>query len=95
MKSPEQIAADLVSKFSWSSNRILNGRLVGEQYFVAQAVADAVRAERREIERLRQELHRIQCEQLDRATNTKRSAKTLRNMAMATRDRIICILGQS
>lgn len=46
MRSPEEIAQEIVNKFSWSSNRMLNGRLVGEQYFVAQAIADAIKADR-------------------------------------------------
>jgi len=43
----------------------------------------------REVLRLRAALFSIQCEQLDRGTNTERSAKTLRRLSMATRDRII------
>lgn len=46
MNTPEQIALDIVGVLSFSSNRLLNGRLVGEQYFAAQAIADAIRAER-------------------------------------------------
>lgn len=45
-----------------------------------------------EIARLRDALFKIQCEQLDRATDTARSAKSHREKAMATRDRIIAIL---
>jgi hypothetical protein len=45
-----------------------------------------------EIERLRAALFKIQCEQLDRATNTVRSARSHRALAMGTRDRIIEVL---
>ena len=45
-----------------------------------------------ENKRLREALFKIQCEQLDRATDVGRSAHSLRKMAMATRDRIIAIL---
>lgn len=44
--APEDIAADIVNRFSWSSNVLWNGQLVGEQYVVALAIADAIRAER-------------------------------------------------
>ena len=45
-----------------------------------------------EIVRLRDALFKIQCEQLDRATDMARSAKSHREKCMATRDRIITIL---
>lgn len=45
-----------------------------------------------EIVRLRAALFKIQCEQLDWGTDTARSAKSHRENAMATRDRIIAIL---
>jgi len=45
-----------------------------------------------EITRLRDALFKIQCEQLDRATDMARSSKSHREKAMATRDRIITIL---
>jgi hypothetical protein len=45
-----------------------------------------------EITRLRTALFQIQCEQLNRATNTDLSAQRHRRLAMATRDRIITIL---
>lgn len=45
-----------------------------------------------EIARLRDALFKIQCEQLDRGTDMARSAKSHREKAMATRDRIIAIL---
>lgn len=45
-RTPEDIAIDIVSRFSWSSNVMWQGRLVGVQYVVAQAIADAIRAER-------------------------------------------------
>jgi hypothetical protein len=95
MKTPDQIAAEVVNGLSFSSNRMVNGRLIGEQYFAAQAVADAVRAERAEIQRLRDALFSIQCQQLDYATDKRRTAQTLRQRAMDTRDRIIAILDPS
>jgi hypothetical protein len=95
MKTPEEIANEVVDQLSFSSNRMVNGRLIGEQYFAAQYVADAVRAERAEIQRLRDELFLIQCKQLDYASDKRRTAKTLRQCAMDTRDRIIAILHPS
>jgi hypothetical protein len=46
VKTPEQIAAGIVNQISWSSNVMRNGRLIGEQHVVAEAVAAAIRAER-------------------------------------------------
>lgn len=95
MKTPDQIAAEVVNDLSFSSNRMVNGRLIGEQYFAAQAIADAVRNERAEIQRLRDALFAIQCQQLNYATDKRRSANTLRKRAMETRNKIISILNPS
>jgi hypothetical protein len=46
MKTPEQIAIEVVDQLSFSSNRMVNGRLVGEQYFAAEAIAQAVKVDR-------------------------------------------------
>lgn len=46
MKTPEQIAQEIVDQFSWSTNVSRGGRLVGQQYVVAQAIAAAIQAER-------------------------------------------------
>ncbi len=46
MKTPEQIANEIVDQLSFSSNRMVNGRLIGEQYFAARAIAEAIRADR-------------------------------------------------
>lgn len=46
MKTPEQIAAEVVEQLHFSSNRMLNGRLVGEQYFAAEAIAQAIKVDR-------------------------------------------------
>jgi hypothetical protein len=46
VKTPEQIAAEIVNQFSWSSNVMRDGRLIGEQYVVAEAIAAAIRADR-------------------------------------------------
>jgi hypothetical protein len=46
MKTPEQIANEVVADLCFSTNRMLNGRLVGEQYFAAQAIARAIAEER-------------------------------------------------
>jgi hypothetical protein len=45
-EAPEQIASRIVEGLSFSSNRMVNGRLVGEQYFAALAIAEAIRLER-------------------------------------------------
>jgi hypothetical protein len=49
-KTPEQIAAEIVNGLSFTSNRLLDGRLVGEQYFAAQAIVSAIRAERERLQ---------------------------------------------
>jgi len=46
LKNPDTIAREIVDRFPWSSNVILEGRLVGQQVIVAQAIADAIRADR-------------------------------------------------
>jgi hypothetical protein len=46
MKTPEQIAAEVVDQLSFSTNRMMNGRLVGEQYFAAEAIAQAIKVDR-------------------------------------------------
>lgn len=94
MKTPDQIALEVVDQLSFSSNRMLNGRLVGEQYFATMAVADAITTERAEIRRLREALFKIQCEQLDRATNKRRAASTLRKLAWQTRDEVLALLSE-
>lgn len=92
MKSPEQVALEVVDQLSFSSNRMVGGRLVGEQYFAAQAIAGAVSKERAEIKRLRDALFSVQCDQLDRATNKRLTAVGHRRKAMQTRNVIIQIL---
>lgn len=49
-KTPEQIASEIVEGLSFSSNRMLNGGLVGEQYFAAHAIAIAIQAERNRLQ---------------------------------------------
>lgn len=46
LQSPERIALDLVEQFSWGSNVAIGGRLVGQQYVVAGAIAKAIQEER-------------------------------------------------
>jgi hypothetical protein len=46
MKTPEQIAQEIVDQFSWSTNVSRGGRLIGQQYVVAEAIAAAIQAER-------------------------------------------------
>lgn len=43
MKTPEAWAREVVDQFAWSRNVILDGKLVGQQYAVARAIADAIR----------------------------------------------------
>jgi hypothetical protein len=52
MKTPDQIADEIVAQFSWSTNVSRNGRLVGQQVIVAEAVAEAIKVERARITRL-------------------------------------------
>jgi hypothetical protein len=91
MSSPEAIAADIVNGLCFSSNRMRNGRLVGEQHFAFEAIQSALAVERAEIERLEQELFRIQCLVLDWGTNKRLSAQGLRRRLMQLRDDIIAI----
>lgn len=43
MKTTEAWAREIVDKFSWSSNVMLDGKLVGQQFVVARAIAAAIR----------------------------------------------------
>lgn len=45
--TPEMIAEQIVANLSLSSNRMLNGRLVGEQHFAYEAIVAAIRQDRR------------------------------------------------
>lgn len=49
MKRPDQIAAEIVNDLSFSSNRMVNGRLIGEQYFAADAIMRAIKLDRLEM----------------------------------------------
>lgn len=47
MKTPEQIAADIIGRFAWHTNVVgPGGCLIGQQHAVAEAIADAIRTER-------------------------------------------------
>lgn len=46
VQTPQQIAAEIVDRFSWGSNVVHEGRLVGQQYVVAIAIAEAIKLER-------------------------------------------------
>lgn len=46
MRPADHIAAEVVDGLSFSSNRMLNGRLVGEQYFAADAIGRAIKLDR-------------------------------------------------
>lgn len=46
MKKAEEIANEVVSNLSFSTNRMFNGRLVGEQFFAAEFIAGAIKADR-------------------------------------------------
>lgn len=46
MKRAEEIASEIVDGLSFSSNRMFNGRLVGEQYFAAEAITRAIMLDR-------------------------------------------------
>lgn len=58
MPKPEEIAAVIVDKFPWSTNMMRNGRLVGQQYLVADEIAKAIAVEtmrlRKALEDIRQ-----------------------------------------
>ena len=53
MKKPMQLALEIVDQFSWSSNVSRDGKLVGQQYVVAEAIAAAIEKERARYEPLR------------------------------------------
>jgi hypothetical protein len=44
--APTKIARDIVEQFVWPSNVMLRGKLVGQQYAVAELIAEAIDAER-------------------------------------------------
>lgn len=46
MKRAEEIASEIVDGLHFSSNRMVNGRLVGEQHFAADAIARAIKLDR-------------------------------------------------
>ncbi len=46
MQKPEEIANEVVRGLSFSSNRMLDGRLVGEQYFAHDAIRRAILVDR-------------------------------------------------
>jgi hypothetical protein len=48
-KAPHEIAMDIVDRFSWGTNVVYNWRLVGQQYVVAMAIAEAIKAERKPV----------------------------------------------
>lgn len=49
VQTPDEIAQRIVDRFSWSSNVMRDGRLVGQQFIVAEAIAKAIEAEREEL----------------------------------------------
>lgn len=65
MKQPSKTAMNLVDQFSWSSNVSRDGRLVGLQYVVAEAIDAALDAEREHCAMI--------CEQASRALIVGRS----------------------
>ena len=56
MKTPEQIADEVINELRFSTNRMLDGRLVGEQHFAALAIAEAIRRERKRYDTIKQAL---------------------------------------
>lgn len=44
--TPQQVATEIVNGLSFSSNRMVGGRLVGEQHFAHEAIAKAIQDER-------------------------------------------------
>lgn len=46
MKMPSETAMKLVGQFSWGSNVIRDGKMIGQQYIVAEAIDQAIAAER-------------------------------------------------
>lgn len=46
MKPADHIAAEIVNDLSFSSNRMINGRLIGEQHFAADAIRRAIEVDR-------------------------------------------------
>lgn len=64
MKTPSQTAMSLVSQFSWGSNVMRDGRLIGQQYIVAEAIDVAMDGEREHCAMI--------CEQAARALISRR-----------------------
>jgi hypothetical protein len=48
VRTPEQIALEVISQFPWSDNVVYRGALVGKQHAVAKTIADAIREDRAE-----------------------------------------------
>ena len=46
MKTPEEIAAEIVNQFAWTSNVMVDGRLMSQQHAVKLAIAEAIREDR-------------------------------------------------
>lgn len=92
MKMADQIASEICGKLSFTSNRMVQGRMIGEQHIAHDLIADAIYRDRHEIARLRAALHKIQCDQLDQGTDKLLSALAHRRRAMKTRSKIIAVL---
>ena len=46
MKSADQIATEIVNQFSWTTNVCRKGSMVGQQFVVAEKIAEAIEADR-------------------------------------------------
>ena len=46
MKSADQIATEIVNQFSWTTNVYRKGKMVGQQFVVAEKIAEAIEADR-------------------------------------------------
>jgi hypothetical protein len=94
MKMPAEIAANIVDGLSFSSNRFVDGRMIGEQHFALRDITAALETERLESQRLKTALFDIQCDMLERGTNEKITALGHRRRAMRTRQLIIDVLAK-
>lgn len=94
MQMPSSAAMNIVDRFSWSSNVMRDGRLIGQQYLVAEAIDQALAVRDAEIARLRKILFEVQANQLNMATNKRRRVRALRDNAMFVRNKILAALDE-
>lgn len=80
MRMPSRTALDVVEKFSWTSNVVRNGRLISQEYVVAEAIDRALATERE------------RCAQIAEGLNGWGSARSPRKRAAELADHIARVI---